>query len=197
MQGIFFGVRFAALTQLFTVCGLAHTVLSKTSKAALLSFSWTGTAPTVHAIWSAERDISSAGYASAYGRQQVAFALQPAALLGWVTWWGRRMAGWSGRWLVDSMRYASLRCHYLFGRAAWRRTSPSRGIWYCRSTVMQCIPPDLYVDPQLQGVGARTALLFLCMARKEAPTTSLSTHRCLGLQCRPLVTQALGPVKTN
>jgi len=58
---------------------------------------------------------------------------------------------------------------------------------------MLCIPPDLYVDPQLQGVGARTALLFLCMARKEAPTTSLSTHRCLGLQCRPLVNQALGP----
>ena len=82
MQGIFFGVRFAALTQLFTVCGLAHIVLSKTSKAALLFFSWTGTAPTVHAIWSAERDIFSVGYASAYGQQQVAFALQPAALLG-------------------------------------------------------------------------------------------------------------------
>ena len=49
------------LTQLFTVYALAHTVLSKTSKAALLSFFWTGTAPTDHAIWSAERDISSAG----------------------------------------------------------------------------------------------------------------------------------------
>ena len=82
MQGIFFGVRFAALTQLFTVCGLAHTVLSKTSKAVLLSFSWTGTTPPLHAIWSAERHIYSAGYASAYGRQQVAFALQPAVLLG-------------------------------------------------------------------------------------------------------------------
>ena len=32
---------------MFTVCGLAHTVLSKTLKAALLSFFWTGTAPNV------------------------------------------------------------------------------------------------------------------------------------------------------
>ena len=111
---------------MFTVCGLAHTVLSKTSKAALLSFLWTGTASTDHTIWSAERDISSAGYASACGRQRVASALQPALLLGWVTGWGRRMAGCSGRWHVDSMRYASLRCHYLFGLAACRRTSPSR-----------------------------------------------------------------------
>ena len=67
---------------MFTVCGLAHTVLSKTSKAALLSFLWTGTASTDHTIWSAERDISSAGYASACGRQRVASALQPALLLG-------------------------------------------------------------------------------------------------------------------
>ena len=63
MEGIFFWIRFAALTQLFTVCCLAHTDMSKISKAALLSFSWTGTAPTDHAICSAERDISSAGYA--------------------------------------------------------------------------------------------------------------------------------------
>ena len=86
---------------------------------------------------------------------------------------------------------------YLFGLAAWRRTSPSRWICHCRSTVMQCILPALYVDPQLQGVGARTALLFLCTARMEMPTTSLSTHRCLGLHCRPLVTQAFGPVKSK
>ena len=176
---------------------MAHIVLSKTSKAALLSFFWTGTAPTDHVIWPAERDISSAGYASACGRQRVASALQPALLLGWVTRQGRRMAGCSGRWHVDSTRCAILRCHYLFGLAAWRRTSSSRGIWHCRSTVMRCIASALYVDPQLQDVGARTALLCLCTARKGAPTTSLSTHRCLRLQCRPLVTQALGPVKTN
>ena len=106
------------LTQLFTLCGLAHTVLSKTSKAALPSFFWTGTAPTDHAIWSAEHDISSAGYASACGRQQVASALQPALLLGLVTGRGCRMAGCSGRSHVDSMRYASVRCHFLFELAA-------------------------------------------------------------------------------
>ena len=69
------------LTQLFTVCELAHTVLSKTLKAALLSFILTGTAPTDHVICSAERNISSAGYASACGRQQVTSGLQPALLL--------------------------------------------------------------------------------------------------------------------
>ena len=37
-------------------------------KAALLSFSWTSTAPADHAIWSAERDISSAEYASGCGQ---------------------------------------------------------------------------------------------------------------------------------
>ena len=77
------------LTQLqflqFIVCGLAHTVSSKTSKAALLSCFWTDTAPTDRVTWPAERDISSAGYASACGRQRVASALQPALLLGRVS----------------------------------------------------------------------------------------------------------------
>ena len=60
---------------------MAHTVLSMTSKAALLSLSLTGTAPSDYAIWTAERDISSAGYASACGRQRVTSALQPLVLL--------------------------------------------------------------------------------------------------------------------
>ena len=70
---------------LIQLYGLAHTVLSRTSKAPLPSFFWTGTAPIHCAIWPAERDISFAGYASACGLQLVSSALQPALLLGGVT----------------------------------------------------------------------------------------------------------------
>ena len=50
-----------------------------------MSCFWTDTAPTDRVIWPVERDISSARYASACGRQRVASALQPALLLGRVT----------------------------------------------------------------------------------------------------------------
>ena len=73
------------LIQLFTVRGLAQTGLSRTSKAPLLSFFWTGTAPIHCAIWPAEHNISFTGYPSACGLQLVASALQPALLLGGVT----------------------------------------------------------------------------------------------------------------
>ena len=56
-----------------------------------LSFFSIGTAPTGRAIWTGERDISFAGYMSAYGRQRVASALQPALFLCSVTEWARRM----------------------------------------------------------------------------------------------------------